>query len=105
MFINGMILPLAQWARGKKKRLLSVPPLCTNCNAYPTAFKFIDKVNMFRNAFFLQTQADLLDISDKKTLMSHINFQPAADTFSNKLEISDEMSYDDIYSILASKLS
>ena len=60
---------------------------------------------MFRNAFFLQTQVDVLDISDKKTLMSHINFQPAADTFSNKLKISDKVSYKDICSILASKLS
>ena len=60
---------------------------------------------MFRNAFFLQTQADLLDISDKKILMSYINFQSAAGTFSNRLEISDEVSYKDIYSILASKLS
>ena len=60
---------------------------------------------MFRNAFFPQTQADLLDISDKKTLLSHTNFQPAADTFSNKLEISDEMLYKDSYSILTSKLS
>ena len=59
---------------------------------------------MFRNAFFLQTQADLLDISDKETLMSHTNFQSAADTFSNKLEISDEVLYKDICLILASKL-
>ena len=59
---------------------------------------------MFRNAFFSQTQADLLDISDKKTLMPHTNFQSAADTFSNKIEISDKMLYKDICSILASKL-
>ena len=59
---------------------------------------------MFRNAFFLQTQVDLLDKLDKKTLMSCTNFQPAADTFSNKLKISDEILYEDIYSILASKL-
>ena len=59
---------------------------------------------MFRNAFFLQTQADLSDILDKKTLMSHMNFQPATEIFSNKLEISDKMSYKDIHSNLASKL-
>ena len=57
-----------------KKKLLSVLSLYTSCNADPTAFKFIDKVDMFRNAFFLQTQADLSDISDKKTLIPHINF-------------------------------
>ena len=79
--------------------------LYTKCNADSTAFKFIDKINMFRNAFFSQTQADLLDISDKKTLMSYTNFQSAADIFSNKLEISDKMLYEDICSILASKLS
>ena len=62
-------------------------------------------MNMFRNAFFLQTQANLSDISDKKILMSHTNFQSVTDTFSNKLEISDEMLYKDIYLILASKLS
>ena len=56
---------------------------------------------MFRNAFFLQTQAEILDISDKKTLMPQINFQSAADTFSNKLEISVKISYEEIYSILA----
>ena len=62
-------------------------------------------MNMFKNAFFSQTQADLSNISDKKTLISYINFQPAAETFSNKLEISDEVLYKDICSILASKLS
>ena len=36
--------------------------------------------------------------------MSHMNFQPAADTFFNKLEISDEVSYKDIYLILDNKL-
>ena len=60
---------------------------------------------MFRNALFLQTQADLSDISDKKTFMSHKNFQSAADTFFNKLEILDEVLYKDIHSILTSKLS
>ena len=60
---------------------------------------------MFRNAFFLQIQANLLDKSNKKTLISHMNFQSAADTFSNKLEISDKVLYEDIYLILASKLS
>ena len=77
-------MPLTQLVRGKKKRLLSVSPLNTNCNADFTTFKFINKVDMFRNDFFLQTQADLLNISVKKTLMSHINFQSAADTFSKK---------------------
>ena len=60
---------------------------------------------MFRNVFFLQTQADLINISDKKTLMPHTNFQPATNIFFNKLEISDEVLYEDIYSILASKMS
>ena len=60
---------------------------------------------MFRNTFFLQTQVDLLNISDKKTLMPHIYFEAAADTFSNKLEILDKILYKDIYLILASKLS
>ena len=63
-----------QWVRCKKKGLLLVPPLYTNCNADPTAFKFINKIDMFRNAFFSQTQADLSDISDKKTLMPHTDF-------------------------------
>ena len=103
--MNSRIWPLTQWARGKKKKLSLVLTLCTNCNADPTTFKFIDKIDMFRNVFFLQTQADLSDISDKKTLMTHINFQSAADTFFNKLEISDKVLYKDIYSILASKLS
>ena len=60
---------------------------------------------MFRNAFFSQIQVDLSDILDKKILMPHIFFYSAADTFSSKLEISDEMLYEDIYSILTSKLS
>ena len=58
----------------KKKRLLSVSSLCISCNADSTAFKFINKIKMFRNAFFSQTQADLSDISDKKILMPHTNF-------------------------------
>ena len=99
-----MIWSLTQWVRSKKKRLLLVSSLCTNCNADSTAFKFIDKIDMFRNAFFLQTQADLSDISDKKTHMSHMNFQPAADTFSNQLDISDKVLHKDICSILAIKL-
>ena len=37
--------------------------------------------------------------------MPHMNFQSAADIFFNKLEISDELSYKDIYLILANKLS
>ena len=72
--VNSKIWLLTQWARGKKKRYLSVPSLCTNCNADPTTYKFIKKVNRLRNAFFLQTQADLSDILDKKTLMPHMNF-------------------------------
>ena len=59
---------------GKKKKLLSVLSLHTSCNADSTAFKFINKVNMFRNAFFLQIQVDFSDLSDKKTLMPYINF-------------------------------
>ena len=59
---------------------------------------------MFRNAFFLHTQADLSDISDKKILISHVNFKSAADIFFNKLEISDEVLYKVICSILISKL-
>ena len=105
MSVDNIIQLLTQWARGKKKRLLLVPPLYISCNADSTAFKFIDKVNMFRNTFFLQTQADLSDISDKKTLMSCTNFQSAADTFFNRLEISDKVLYKDIYLISASKLS
>ena len=59
---------------------------------------------MFRNVFFLQTQADLSDILDKKIFMSHTNFLLAANTFFNSLEISDKVSYKDVHSILASKL-
>ena len=59
---------------------------------------------MFRNAFFLQIQADLSDITDEKILMSYMNFYSAADIFFNKLEISDKVLYKDIYSIPASKL-
>ena len=74
MSINNIIWSLAQWVRSKKKRLLLVSSLYINCNADSTAFKFIDKKNMFRNAFFSKTQADLFNILDKKTLMSHMSF-------------------------------
>ena len=60
---------------------------------------------MFRNAFFSQTQVEFSDIQDKKTLMPHIIFYSAADIFSSKLEISDEILYEDIHSFLTSKLS
>jgi len=102
--VDGTIWPLARWARGKKKGLSLVPPLRTNRDAEPSAFDFSDKVNMFKNAFYPQTEADLSDILDKEALMPRTNFQPVADTFSDKLEISDEVSYDDIRSTLASKL-
>jgi exonuclease III len=102
---DGTIWPLARWARGKKKGLSPVPPLRTSRDAEPTAFEFADKVDMFKDAFFPQTEADLSDIPDTERLMPRSAFRPDSGSFSNDLEVSSEVSYEDIRSILSSKLS
>lgn len=104
VFINDMIWSLAKWTKSKKKSLLLVSLLCTSCDAELSVFNFSDKVNMFKNIFYSQTVADLSNISDKKALMSHTSFNPSLNFFTDKLSIFNEMLYEDIWAVLASKL-